>query len=99
MKVIVVGAGPCGIIASLKVKQLHPDYDVILIEKDNQIGKRIKVSGNGRCNFSNANISLSYYKNGNAINHILNGFESEKCNLFEQLNLHYIAMKKEECIL
>ena len=86
-----MGAGPCGIIASLKVKQLHPDYDVILIEKDNQIGKRIKVSGNGRCNFSNANISLSYYKNGNAINHILNGFESDKCNLFEQLNLHYYS--------
>lgn len=91
MKVIVVGAGPCGIIASLKVKQLHPDYDVLLIEKDNQIGKRIKVSGNGRCNFSNANVDSSYYKNGNSINHILESFDSEKTNLFNELNLHYYS--------
>ena len=91
MKVIVVGAGPCGIIASLRIKQLHPNCDVILIEKDNQIGKRIKVSGNGRCNFSNANISLTYYKNGEYIKHILDSFESHKDNLFKQLNLHYYS--------
>ena len=89
MKVIVVGAGPSGIIASIKIKELHPNYDVILIEKDNQIGKRIKVSGNGRCNFSNDNISSSFYKNGDKIEDILNTYNNYKDEFYKCINLHY----------
>lgn len=61
MDVIVVGAGPCGILASIRMKELHSDYNVILVEKCDSIGKRIKQSGNGRCNFLNDNFSPSKY--------------------------------------
>ena len=78
MKILVIGAGPCGILASYQIKLLHPDYQVTLIDKDNQIGKRIKVSGNGRCNFSNAFIDIDKYKNGADIKHILDAFSLYK---------------------
>ena len=89
MKIIVVGADPSGILASYKIKINHPNYDVVLIEKDSQIGKRIKVSGNGRCNFSNTNMNEKFFKNGNQIKHILDCFEQEK--FYRDINLHYYS--------
>jgi predicted Rossmann fold flavoprotein len=61
MKIVIVGGGPSGIMASIRIKELHPDYQVTLLEKGENIGQRIKISGNGRCNFSNANFGPSKY--------------------------------------
>lgn len=49
-KVIVVGAGPAGIMAALNASK---NNDVILIEKNNEIGKKLKLTGGGRCNITN----------------------------------------------
>jgi len=49
-KVIVVGAGPAGIMASLSAAK---NNDVILIERNNEIGKKLKLTGGGRCNITN----------------------------------------------
>lgn len=61
MKIAVIGAGPCGLMSAISLKKFHPEYDVVLFEKNNTIGQRIKISGNGRCNFNNANISEDKY--------------------------------------
>ena len=45
--IIVVGGGPCGIMASYQIKKNNPNYQVYLIDRTS-IGKRIKVSGNGK---------------------------------------------------
>ena len=50
-KVVVVGAGPAGIMAAGKASE--SGNQVILIEKNNSIGKKILISGKGRCNITN----------------------------------------------
>lgn len=49
-KVIVVGAGPSGIMAALSASK---NNEVILIERNNEIGKKLKLTGGGRCNITN----------------------------------------------
>lgn len=49
-KVIVVGAGPAGIMAALNSAK---NNEVILIERNNEIGKKLKLTGGGRCNITN----------------------------------------------
>lgn len=49
-KVIVVGAGPAGIMASLSASK---NNQVILIERNNKIGAKLKLTGGGRCNITN----------------------------------------------
>ena len=49
-KVIVVGGGPAGIMASISASKQN---EVILIEKNNEIGKKLKLTGGGRCNITN----------------------------------------------
>ncbi|WP_411170411.1 NAD(P)/FAD-dependent oxidoreductase [Clostridium sp. MB05] len=49
-KVIVVGAGPSGIMAALSASK---NNEVTLIERNNEIGKKLKLTGGGRCNITN----------------------------------------------
>lgn len=49
-KVIVVGGGPAGIMAALTSAKTN---DVILIERNNEIGKKLRLTGGGRCNITN----------------------------------------------
>lgn len=68
MKVVVIGGGASGIIASLKASE---NADVTLIEGNNKIGKKILITGNGKCNFWNNSICINKY-NSNNINFLEN---------------------------
>lgn len=51
--IVVIGSGPSGIIAALKASKKN---NVILLEKNDKIGKKILVTGNGKCNLWNTNL-------------------------------------------
>lgn len=63
--IAIIGAGASGIIASIiaarEFKNYNKNYNIILLEKSNRIGKKILITGNGRCNISNAKISSEFY--------------------------------------
>lgn len=48
--VIVIGAGPAGLMASITAAS---NNKVLLIEKNNKIGKKLEITGGGRCNLTN----------------------------------------------
>jgi predicted Rossmann fold flavoprotein len=50
-KVIVIGAGPAGMMAALEASKKH---DVILVDGNERIGKKLFITGKGRCNVTNA---------------------------------------------
>lgn len=49
-KVIVVGGGPSGMMAALTASKQH---EVTLIERNSELGKKLKLTGGGRCNITN----------------------------------------------
>lgn len=49
-KVIVVGGGPAGIMAALSAAK---NNNVILIERNGEVGAKLKLTGGGRCNITN----------------------------------------------
>ena len=65
-KVVVVGGGPAGMMAAIRASQLG--QKVTLIEKNDILGKKLLLSGNERCNLTNANnvdvFFEGYSKNG-----------------------------------
>ena len=60
-KVLIVGAGAAGLMAGVIASQ--NGNDVILLEQNNTIGKKLKITGKGRCNLTN-NCSIDeFWKN------------------------------------
>lgn len=49
-RVIIIGGGPAGIMAALSAAK---NNEVILIEKNKEIGMKLRLTGGGRCNITN----------------------------------------------
>jgi predicted Rossmann fold flavoprotein len=53
-KIVVVGAGAAGFFCAIQIAELHPDWEIIILEKTNKLLSKVKVSGGGRCNVTHA---------------------------------------------
>ena len=50
-KVVIIGAGPAGMTAAYSASQ--NGIDVVLIEKNERVGRKLLITGKGRCNITN----------------------------------------------
>ena len=53
-KIIVVGGGAAGFFCAIQIAELHPDWDISILEKSNKLLSKVRVSGGGRCNVTHA---------------------------------------------
>ena len=56
--VVIIGAGASGIMSACLIKEKNPSYKVLLVEKNDKIGKKLLITGNGRCNLGNLNLNI-----------------------------------------
>lgn len=63
MKVVIIGGGASGMVAAIYASKSN--NEVYLIDKNNNFGKKILMTGNGKCNYWNKDISLKNYYSSN----------------------------------
>ena len=61
-RVLVIGGGASGLMAAIAAAE--QGAKVTLLEKNRQVGKKILVTGNGRCNLTNENQDEACYRGG-----------------------------------
>ena len=61
MKICVVGGGASGLVASLLIAQRG--HEIVLLEKNEKLGKKIYITGKGRCNLTNAVTGNEFLQN------------------------------------
>ncbi|MFT4047209.1 MAG: NAD(P)/FAD-dependent oxidoreductase [Solimonas sp.] len=61
--VIVIGGGAAGLMCALTAGQRG--RRVLVVEHANRVGKKILMSGGGRCNFTNLDVSAKHYLSAN----------------------------------
>jgi len=90
IKIVVVGAGPSGMMAAIRAAGLG--QDVTLLEKKDSVGNKLLLSGKGRCNLTNTE-NLEYFlkrfsKNGDFLRDAFKKFfNQELMDFFEQRGL------------
>lgn len=60
MKVLIIGGGASGMIAALTASE-KPDTEVVLLERQARMARKLLATGNGRCNLTNRNLSAQNY--------------------------------------
>lgn len=50
-RLVIIGAGASGLFAASQLKNI--DLEVIIVEKNNKTGKKLAITGKGRCNLTN----------------------------------------------
>lgn len=63
MNIIIVGAGVSGLTAGISL--LRNGNDVTILERNNMSGKKLLLTGAGRCNYFNDSQSINHYHSSN----------------------------------
>lgn len=87
-KVLVIGGGAAGMMAAITAKR--KGANVILLERNNRVGKKILATGNGRCNYTNVNLNIANYHGENpkfAYSTLSQFGVVETMDFFEQLGI------------
>lgn len=82
-KIAIIGAGASGLFSAILLSS--KGFDITVFEKNNKVGKKLLATGNGRCNVTNENISLSnFYSNSNIqlIKNNISNFSYSYCKEF-----------------
>lgn len=94
-KIGIIGAGPAGIMAAISAS--NDKNKVYLIEKNNKIGKKLYITGKGRCNITNATPIEDFFefivRNKNFLYSSLYSFTNE--NIIQLLEKNGLKTKIE----
>ena len=63
MKVAIIGGGASGLISAIEAS--NGKNEVTIYEKNSKCGKKILVTGNGRCNYFNDDFTIEHYNSTN----------------------------------
>lgn len=68
MKIAIIGGGAAGLMAAVSAIEASDQAEIVLIEKNDSLGKKVIISGGGRCNLTtgleNVRQVLSHYPRG-----------------------------------
>ncbi|KAB3524951.1 BaiN/RdsA family NAD(P)/FAD-dependent oxidoreductase [Alkaliphilus serpentinus] len=96
VRIIVIGGGAAGMMAALTAARQNKE--VILIEKNSELGKKLKITGGGRCNITNTaspeEMMKKTLRNGKFLYHSFNVFSSSI--LMKELEDGGVKLKVEE---
>ena len=84
MKLVIIGGGASGLMLASILRSKNANLDITIVEKLEHIGKKILMTGNGKCNLSNKNIIEACFNNEFGFN-VASSFDVEK--YFNELGL------------
>lgn len=103
MEIAIIGGGAAGFFAAIAVKENYPHATVVLFEKSKTVLAKVKVSGGGRCNLTNACAGLkelaeAYPRGGNALKRAFRVFDNhDAMRWFEARNVP-LVIQEDRCV-
>lgn len=92
--VAIIGGGAAGLVAAIAAKRADSGSSVVIIERLDRVGKKIAVTGNGRCNICNLQLDKSHYygKDTDFVAKVFNKFgKDDIISFFDSIGVPIIA--------
>lgn len=85
--IIIIGAGASGLMCGYFLGKR--ELDAVILDKNDSAGKKLRATGNGRCNFTNRNMSAEcYYGNLDFARKVLDQVDDSKViQMFEEIGI------------
>ena len=97
MKILIIGGGPAGMISAISAKQKNSKNEVIILEKNDRLGKKLLITGKGRCNITSSLNIEDFIKNipgnGKFLYSVFNEFDNK--DIISFLNKQGLSVKEE----
>lgn len=79
MRLAIIGGGAAGLMAAATALETNPEAEIVLLERNDQLGKKVLISGGGRCNVTTgledvAEILKRYPRGGKFLNSAMRAF-------------------------
>ncbi|MBQ3265884.1 MAG: aminoacetone oxidase family FAD-binding enzyme [Ruminococcus sp.] len=58
---VIIGGGAAGLLCAIRAAERHPDKTIVILEKADRVGKKLLVTGNGRCNLTHIGADAESY--------------------------------------
>lgn len=99
MRIAIIGGGAAGLMAAATINENSPTTDVFLIEKNDSLGKKVIISGGGRCNvttgITDIKTVLKKYPRGEKF--LINAFHRfGPQDVYDWFEKHAVALKCEK---
>ena len=77
MRIAIVGGSLSGILAAIEIKSIQPNAEVVLLEQNDKLAKKIYATGNGHCNLLHRNASPDFYSCSDFISGVFSRFSPQ----------------------
>ena len=97
-RVAVIGGGAAGFFAAISAAKHNPSTEVVLFEKSDKVLAKVKISGGGRCNVTNATFKTgqlikNYPRGGKSLKKAFAQFETQ--DTIDWFTSRGVALKAE----
>ncbi|PJA47222.1 aminoacetone oxidase family FAD-binding enzyme [Candidatus Uhrbacteria bacterium CG_4_9_14_3_um_filter_36_7] len=99
MRIGIIGAGASGMMAAARLLKTEKDLDIFLIERNEVIGKKVSMTGGGRCNVTTGLediriILTKYPRGGKFLTHAM--YQFSPVMVRDWFESHGVPLKKEK---
>ena len=93
---VIIGGGASGLMTAVRLKQICPEVSVTLLERSDRVGKKLLITGNGRCNISNIDLKASrYHGDGGFAARIISNFDfNSQKSFFNDLGVLFCELEE-----
>lgn len=103
MNVAIIGGGAAGFFAAINAKENHPQAKITIFEKTQKILSKVKISGGGRCNLTNAcnsisELSKAYPRGEKSLKKLFHVFNNQDAMVWFKQRGVEIVVQDDNCV-
>ena len=104
--VLIIGAGSAGLMSAARLAFLlssnnrSNDLKIAIIDSNSKAGRKLALTGNGRCNITNSSLNVDWFNSDNSslVSSIIDDFDSEETISFLENQIGIKTISKESLV-